>query len=295
MAGTSPAAEEGAAESPLLASSSSAPAPTSSPAGGSSQAAGGRVRDPPGAARGSSRPRSPSLGRRPPLLKKLFGGELGGDAARELVESLFFESMPRDNVAGLRVEQLQDEALKRRFLLATAGEGSRWSRARVSWHLPGGPEAAAAIVESGICCDGDRCACGRYGRGGYVALTAAKANAYSGQDGEDGCRQLFMVLAVPDEEVVQGEHGVRPPRTAADNPGYPTEFCFVDAGRLHCVCLLTYRWVPTGRREKSPENRGAISHIVPRRSPWHSPPSWSPASHKRGGSPTRRGSPGPHA
>lgn len=234
--------------------------------------------------------RSQSIGRVGPMLKKLFYGLLSDDEAQDLVEGLFFESMPRDNVTCLRVEQLRDEALKRRFLQATAAEGTRWSRTRVSWHLPGGPEAAATIVESGIRCDVEHCACGRYGRGGYVALSAAKANAYAGQEGEDGSRQLFLVLALPDEEVVQGEHGVRPVRTAADNPGYPTEYCFVDAGRLHCACLLTYKWVPTGRREKSPENTRVLSHIVPRRSPWRSSSRGAASPSSRGAATPRSGS-----
>jgi len=120
----------------------------------------------------------------------------------------------------------------------------------------------SAITEEGICCDEARCACGRYGRGGYVALSAAKANAYADSGGAGGKRHLFMVLALPDEDVVQGERGIRPIRTAADLPSHPTEFCFVDAARLHCLCLLTYNWVPTGRRSKNRSKSARVSHVV---------------------------------
>jgi len=110
--------------------------------------------------------------------------------------------------------------------------------------------AAAAIETCGIRCDDGHCACGRYGRGGYVATSAAKANAYADSDGAGGWRHLFLVLALPEEDVVKGERGVRPPCTAADLPSHPTEYCFVDEDRLHCVCRMDYQWAPTGRRHK---------------------------------------------
>lgn len=182
-----------------------------------------------------------------------------------LVENLFLRSMPRENVADLTVTQLDDQQSKQRFLRCVDDNGNRWSRVRATWHFPGDVEAVSAIAANGICCDEEHCACGRYGRGGYVALSAAKANAYADSDGEGGVRRMFLVLALPDHDVAQGKRGTRPRCTAADSRTYPTEYCFVDPARLHCVCLLTYRWVPTGRREKITTARSRVSHIVPRR------------------------------
>jgi hypothetical protein len=71
-----------------------------------------------------------------------------------------------------------------------------------------------------------------------------------------------MVLAFPDEDVLKGERGVRPARTAADLPNHPTEYCFVDSSRLLCVYLITFTWVPTGRREKVVTAGARVSHIV---------------------------------
>merc|ERR1711879_485457 len=83
-----------------------------------------------------------------------------------------------------------------------------------------------------------------------------------------------MVLALPEGDVVKGERSLRPARTAADLPSHPTEYCFVDSSRLLCVYLITFTWVPTGRREKVVTAGARVSHIV---SP--SPPS---ARHRAG-------------
>lgn len=197
-------------------------------------------------------------------MRQLFNGTLSAKEDQALVEDMLFHSLPPENVADLVVRQLRNEKSMQRFMQAFREDGGRWQRVRATWHLAGSMEAVAAILESGICCDEAHCSCGRYGRGGYVASTAAKANAYGGSE-EGELRQLFLVLALPDEEVVRGERGTRPPRTAADLPSHPTEYCFVDSARLHCTCLLTYRWVPTGRREKVTTAGTRVSHIVPRR------------------------------
>lgn len=197
--------------------------------------------------------------------RRLLDGNVPNEEIQGIVEEFLFESIPRGNVIGLQVTQLRSEPLRRRFLQGVRADGGRWSRARVAWHFPGSAPALSAIMEHGICCDEDHCACGRYGRGGYVALSAAKANAYAYSDGEGGTRHLFLVLAFPEEDVVQGERGLRPARTAADLPSHPTEYCFVDASRLYCACLLTYHWVPTGRREKVTTTGCRVSHFVPPR------------------------------
>jgi len=182
----------------------------------------------------------------------------------DLVEDLVFESLPPENVADFTVQPLRNERSMQNFLQSLHLEGGRWSKVRIVWHLAGGLEAANSISESGICCDEGHCACGRYGRGGYVALTAAKANAYAGGD-NGGIRKLFVVLSLPEDDVLQGERGTRPSRTAADHPNHPTEYCFVDSARLHCVCLITYRWVPTERRERSLAYRVGRSNAIPSR------------------------------
>lgn len=179
----------------------------------------------------------------------------------ELVEDLLYESLPPENIAELTVRPLRNEGSMQRFLHVLHLDGGRWSRVRITWHLAGGVEAAKSIMEVGICCDEAHCSTGRYGRGGYVALTAAKANAYAA--GED-LRRLFVVLSLPEDGVLQGERGTRPSRTAADLPRHPTEFCFVDTSRLHCVCLVTYRWVSTERREKWARARSSMKQS-PRR------------------------------
>merc|ERR1712151_710224 len=131
-----------------------------------------------------------------------------------------------------------------------------------------GSHAVESILADGIRCDEETCACGRYGKGGYVAVSAIKANAYadaSYEGNEDPLRRMFLVLALPDRKIVQGVRGERPIRTAADLPSNPTEYCFVDAARLHCTCMISYRWISTGRREKYATAGARISHIVPSR------------------------------
>merc|ERR1712046_570751 len=106
-------------------------------------------------------------------------GDLGDDEARKLAENLFLESLPRDNVGALEVDVLANENSRRRFQESLKKRGNAWSKVRVTWHLPGSAQAASSIRENGISCDEDNCSCGRYGLGGYVALSAAKANAYA--------------------------------------------------------------------------------------------------------------------
>lgn len=195
-------------------------------------------------------------------IRQLFYQILPQDELKSLALEVLFDSLLQENVTDVTAVMLGDERSRQRFLQGLR-DGSRWSRVRVAWHLAGSVEAAAAIATSGICCDEEHCACGRYGRGGYVALSAAKANAYGSADG-DGLRQLFMVLAHPDEHVVQGERGKRPHCTSADLPSHPTEYCFVDPDRLHCVCLFSYRWVSTGRRGKEKTASPTVGHIVNR-------------------------------
>uniref|UniRef100_A0A7S1B191 Uncharacterized protein n=1 Tax=Noctiluca scintillans TaxID=2966 RepID=A0A7S1B191_NOCSC len=176
-------------------------------------------------------------------LWQLFQASFSEQEVFSFVEELLLASLPRCNVAELVVKQLNCEHSTERFLRAV---GDHWCRVRVAWHLARSSEAARSIVAEGIRCDEAHCKVGRYGRGGYVALSAAKANAYA-DSSVDSLRHLFLVLVLP-EGVVQGERGTRPSSTAADLPSHPTEYCFVDPSRLHCACLLTYRWVKTARR-----------------------------------------------
>ena len=168
---------------------------------------------------------------------------------------MLIRSLPHENVQDLQISMLPNHASRDAFLetlLGDAGAGSSGlNRVRVTWHCAGGAAAADAIQVEGIrCSDDGRCARGRYGRGGYVASCAAKANAYAGSEGAGGQRHLFLVLALPEEELYKGERGQRASRTVADCPAHPTEYCFVDESRLLCVCRLDFHWVPTGRRPK---------------------------------------------
>lgn len=194
---------------------------------------------------------------------------MGEEELRTFVGNVFFQSLPRENVADLKVLPLQEGSSWLRFCGVVSEDGeSQWSRVKVAWHLAR-LEAVSAILANGICCDDGHASRGRYGRGGYVALSAAKANAYADSCGQPGgVRHLFLVLAFPDEYVVRGQRGERPPRTAADSPTRPTEYCFVDPARLHCACLVTYRWVPTGRREKVASAVSRVSHVVVPRQQW---------------------------
>jgi len=194
-------------------------------------------------------------------LRDLLVGSLAMCHARDLCESIFFESMPRENVADLVVEQLSNVHSQQRFQEAVRNHGG-WQRVRAAWHFPGSEKAIESILRDGIACDEEHCACGRYGRGGYVALSAAKAHAYADSFGQGGLRHVFLVLALPDVELVAGEKDTRPQRTAADLPSHPTELCFVDPARLHCACLLKYTWLPTGRRQKVYAAAPRVSHFA---------------------------------
>lgn len=200
-------------------------------------------------------PRSPSPERKAKasacsLALRLLAGTAEAELIGGLAEKMFFESMPIDNVQDLRCEALDDARSRGAFMRVLAEEGGDLSRIRMAWHLAGSSAAATAIATDGIRCDDGHCMCGRYGRGGYVATNAAKSNAYADSEVNGSVRHLFLVLALPEPQVLPGERGLRPRRTAADLPSHPTEYCFVDPERLHCVCRLTYSWVPTGRRSK---------------------------------------------
>merc|ERR1712232_684749 len=194
-------------------------------------------------------------------LRDLLVGSLAASHARDLCESIFFESMPRENVADLVVEQLSNVKSQQRFQEAVRNHGG-WQRVRAAWHFPGSEKAIESILCDGIACDEEHCACGRYGRGGYVALSAAKAHAYADRFGQGGPRHVFLVLALPDVELIVGEKDTRPQRTAADLPSHPTELCFVDPDRPHCACLLKYTWLPTGRRQKVYAAAPRVSHFA---------------------------------
>jgi hypothetical protein len=171
-------------------------------------------------------------------------------AVTKVAEDLLFESLPKENVHDVRVAPLQNEQSQQSFLNLLRAEGNRMGRIRITWHLAGSTAAAQAIEVDGIRCDEEHCHCGRYGRGGYVATSASKASAYADSDCAGGQRCLFLVLALPEKEVIRGESGTRPSQTAADLPSHPTEYCFVDNDRLHCVCRVDYSWAPTGMRVK---------------------------------------------
>lgn len=172
------------------------------------------------------------------------------EAACLLAERMIYDSLPPDNVQGLRTKALHNPVSLVNFRTLVQQEGGNQTRIRCTWHLAGSEAAALSIEATGICCDDGHCSCGRYGGGGYVTESITKANAYKDSDGNGGDRTVFLVLTFPEEELIRGVKGTRPPSTAVDLPSHPTEYCFVDAARLHCVCRCDYRWLPTGRRSK---------------------------------------------
>lgn len=180
-----------------------------------------------------ARSASPTEGRRPPesglpsALRAWLACPTDGAIAqndsvvRQAVEDLFFVSLPRENVRDLQISMLTGNTLSwLAFNEVLQAEDRRMSRVKIAWHLTKDAESAAAIEVEGINCDEGHCSCGRYGRGGYVALSAAKANAY-GWDGEEAERHLFAVLALPDLQLVRGS-GARarsgPPPTSRGPP-----------------------------------------------------------------------------
>lgn len=181
----------------------------------------------------------------PPLSKalpqELLLGDLGPEEVCRVAEGWLFESLPPDCVVDLEVEPLRNDASKARFLRTLQDDGAQWSQVQVAWYVAGSQEGADGIIAEGIRCDHEHGSCGPCGHGGNVALTPAEA----GGAGSAGVRRLFLVLALPERDVVQGQRGVRPPRTAVDNPKGPAQYCFADASRLHCACLLKFRWAPT--------------------------------------------------
>jgi hypothetical protein len=197
-------------------------------------------------------------------MRRLWNGELDDEQA--VIEGLLYASLPHENIADLEVQRLDNDPMRQRFRQSVRDDGDRWSRVRATWHFPGGQAATEAIIAGGISCKEEHCSCGRYGQGGYVAVSAAKANAYANSAGEGGPRCLFLMLALPEENVVKGERGIRPERTAVDLISHPTEYCFVDSDRLYAAYLVKYRWVPTGRRQKVTTVAPSVSHIVPKRS-----------------------------
>lgn len=194
------------------------------------------------------------------------------------VERLLFETLPPENVEVLKITPLHNARSRQLFLNLLHEEGGNVSLVRLAWHLAGNAVAADAIQAEGIRCDTRHCTCGRYGRGGYVATSAAKANAYADSECDSGNRHLFLVLVLPEEEVARGKRGTRPLSTAVDYPGHPTEYCFVDDARLHCVCRVDYLWLPTGRREKVTTSGGHVR-------------AWRTRSHVPGGAQTLAGMP----
>lgn len=191
-------------------------------------------------------------------LQALLHPEAHPEESRHIAEELLFRSLPRKNVGGLTTTTLHNAESRDRFLERLRKDGGDATRVRFCWHLTSDSVAAASIEAEGIRCDSGRCACGRYGLGGYVATCATKANAYADAESEDLQRHLFLVVALPGEEVVRGERGHRPRRTAADLPSYPTEFCFVDGARLHCAFRFDYIWESTGRRCKASATVGDV-------------------------------------
>jgi len=198
----------------------------------------------------SPRKWSPSRFRRGSLYIPKFLSSVADDpeGVCALASHLMFKGLPSENVEDFTPTALVKTSTHTAFLATLQADGGDISRIRIAWHLAGSAAAAASIESTGIRCDDGHCACGRYGRGGYVATCASKANAYA--ESSSGLRHLFLVLINPEDELIKGERGSRPKRTAADLPSHPTEYCFVDPSRLHCVCRMDYTWVPTGRRAK---------------------------------------------
>jgi len=172
------------------------------------------------------------------------------EEVQPLVEMLLFSTLPRENVINLSVERAGSRESRAQFIQTLQRDGGKWSQIVVTWHLAPTAADARALSRSGIPCDKDNGYCGRYGLGGYVALSAAKANAYVEDAENDSLRHLLLVLALPGSHVVQGARGAHQTHTAADNAVCPTEYCFSDTSRIHCACLLTYQWVPTANRAK---------------------------------------------
>lgn len=156
------------------------------------------------------------------------------DNGRALVEQLFFESMPRQNVIIDNIEHVVHEELLTRFLHRVSLE-----RATVEATFHGTKsDSAEAIVEEGL--STSICSTGNYGFGAYVATNAGTAHQYADPDAQ-GKRFMCIVLVVVGSKISKGEARKQASTTTTDRLVNPIQYCFVDEDRLLVSHLITYR------------------------------------------------------
>jgi len=166
-----------------------------------------------------------------------------------IVESMFLDSMPRKHIEIKSIEQVLRVGLLKRFLTRvhdSVESGGKHAAVSIeaSWH--GTQEKyVSGILDEGI--NPELCSVGNYGRGAYVGTHAGVAHQYADPNA-DGWRHMCCVLAVVGNDVVKGVEGQQSESTACDRLVNPTQYCFVDSGRLCVSHFITYRVKKEARR-----------------------------------------------
>lgn len=151
-----------------------------------------------------------------------------------VIEELFFDSMPKEFVLIETVEQVINPRLLRRFLKCVQAEPGS---VEATFH--GTPaKFAECILRDGLLKDLNTTAA--YGRGAYVGAHAGVAHQYADPDA-NGLRCMCVVLASTGKQIRKGEMGKEQRVTAVDRLVNPTQYCFVDEARLLVSHLITYR------------------------------------------------------
>lgn len=160
----------------------------------------------------------------------------------QMIQQLFFDSMPEKFVQIEEVQQLIFPELLRKFLKkVSAGRNS----VEATFH---GTRAdyVDLIMSQGL--KPEVCQVGAYGRGAYVGTHAGIAHQYAGPD-KSGRRYMCVVLVVVGSDAVKGKQGQRPRSTAMDSLVNPTQYCFVEEDRCLASHVITYR-VNGGSRKR---------------------------------------------
>lgn len=162
-------------------------------------------------------------------------------AGRNLIEKMFFDSIPRKHVEIKSIEQVLRVELLKRFLQKVADEVASIEGC---WH--GTQEKYVdKVLDIGL--NPSLCATGAYGRGAYVGTHAGVAHQYADPN-EEGWRHMCVILVVVGSSVVKGKEGEQSVATACDRLVNPTQYCFVEEDRLYCSHLITYRVLQMNNR-----------------------------------------------
>lgn len=157
--------------------------------------------------------------------------------ADAVVEELFFDSMPRDEIVICDIEEVADAQLVQRFLRRLVADSADKVNVEATFHGTSSSNISG-ILRHGLLTE--TCRTAAYGEGAYVGTHAGVANQYADAD-EEGCRYMCVVLAAVGGQARKGSSGRRHSVTTLDRLSNPTQYCFVDEDRLLPSHLITYR------------------------------------------------------